>query len=391
METIQLIEYTSAFFPRHFIPEDVGEALWHNYHPQITVEFPSPKTAGRWKLTSQGWVGHIPLTPEFHIALHPKVPLLNLLGMLEYAYHLKSFCWLSGLINCHSLEEFYNHLALVLAKQILERCRQGIYRTYMPKKNQLAYIRGRLNLEKTIQKPWTIKPSCDYQEYTGDIEDNQILAWTLRCIIYSRICQERILPVVRETYHTLQGCVTLQQFQPADCLGRQYNRLNEDYRPLHALCRFFLENTAPSHQLGNRTMLPFLVNMGRLYELFVAEWLKAHLPPGLFLKYQEQINIGNTVQFQTDLVLYEFGDGTPRYILDTKYKVPTVPDTGDITQVVAYGLSKGCREAVLVYPAGLTQNLDEWIGNIHIRSLTFSLDGDLNQAGEVFLQSLLGT
>lgn len=230
----------------------------------------------------------------------------------------------------------------------------------------------------------------DYEEYTGDIEDNQIFPWTLHYITRSGVCKEWVLPTVRQAYHTLQGLVTLQSFKPGDCIGRQYNRLNEDYRPLHVLCRFFLENTAPSYQLGNQSMLPFLVDMARLYELFVAQWLKAHLPAGLFLRSQERVKIGNTVQFKTDLVLYESSSETPRYILDTKYKVPIAPSSNDITQVVAYAVSKNCHEAVLVYPAGSTQQLDEWIGDIRIRSLTFSLDGDLNQAGEAFLRDLLG-
>ncbi|MFB8790902.1 MAG: hypothetical protein U7123_19120 [Potamolinea sp.] len=90
--------------------------------------------------------------------------------------------------------------------------------------------------------------------------------------------------------------------------------------------------------------------MARLYELFVAEWLKAHLPADFSLKYQEPINISKMVQFKTDLVLYESGNITPRYILDTKYKVPDSPATSDISQVVTYALSKDCCEAVLVYP-----------------------------------------
>ena len=48
------------------------------------------------------------------------------------------------------------------------------------------------------------------------------------------------------------------------CVGRTYNRLNADYEPMHALCRFFLENSGPAHARGDRSMLPFLVNMPRL-------------------------------------------------------------------------------------------------------------------------------
>ncbi len=51
----------------------------------------------------------------------------NLLGMLEYAYNLKSFHFLDGLIDCNTLEKFYNRLANILVNRILVRCRQGLY------------------------------------------------------------------------------------------------------------------------------------------------------------------------------------------------------------------------------------------------------------------------
>lgn len=388
MSIIQLTEYKSLSVPREQIPESVVDELKQKYSTQLDVNLQYSKTGDLWKLTSRGWVGYIPLTPEFQIALYPKIGLSNLFGMLEYAYKLKSFRFLQGLIDCQSLNGLYSELALILAQRILDRCRQGIYRAYLPKTNQLSYVRGRINLRQAIQKPWNIKLSCGYEEYTSDIEDNQMLFWALRYITHSGICQERVLPTVRRAYHTLQGLVTLQPFKSEDCVGREYNRLNEDYRPLHAICRFFLDNTTPFHQLGNRTILPFLVDMARLYELFVAEWLKAHLSANFSLEYQEPINIGKMLQFKTDLVLYESGNITPRYILDTKYKVPDFPANSDISQVVTYAVSKDCCEAVLVYPTSFKNQLDERIGDIRVRSLTFAINGDLNQAGFAFLGEL---
>lgn len=392
MSAVQLIELTE-YLPRKFEREEIdyaiAETLWRKYNTQVAVDFPSPKTSRKWKLTCQGWVGHIPVTSEFHLALRPKVQLKNLFGMWEYAYQVKSFRFLEGLIDCESLEDFYSQLAHLLARRILDRGRKGFYRAYVPKTGQLAYIRGRLNIRQAIQKPWDVKLSCHYEEYSGDIEENQILAWTLFIIGRSGLCSERVSPTVRQAYHALQGFVRLQPYSPKDCVERLYNRLNEDYRPLHALCRFFLESSGASHERGDRTMLPFLVDMARLYELFVAEWLKIHLPQSLLLKFQERVNIGETVQFKTDLVLYDISTGTPRYILDTKYKILTAPATSDIAQVLAYAVSKDCHEAVLVYPTHVTNPLSEWVGDIRVRSLTFSLDGDLDQAGQAFLQDLL--
>lgn len=382
---IELTEYSSEEFEINEIEDAIAETLWRNYDREVTVDFPTPKTGNKWKLTAKGWVGHIPVTPDFHLSLLPKVPLGNLFGMLEYAYKLKSFHFLPGLVNCQSLEEFYSNLAHILAQRIINRCRKGFYRAYLPKTGNLAYVRGRLEMRQTIQKPWEVKLKCHYEEHTADIEENQILAWTLFIILRSGLCKERVLPKLRQAYHALQGLVTLKPFKPEDCLGRNYHRLNEDYQPLHALCRFFLENTGPSHEKGDRTMLPFLIDMAKLYELFVAEWLKENLPSHLLLKFQERINISDRISFKTDIVLYENSTGNPRYILDTKYKTPSYPASDDVAQVIAYAVSKECQEVILVYPTSLTYPLDKLIGNIRVRSLTFSLDGNLEDAGKSFL------
>jgi len=388
LQHIELTEYSSEEFEINEIEYAIGETLWRNYDKQVTVDFPTPKTGNKWKLTAKGWVGHIPVTPDFHVSLLPKVPLVNLFGMLEYAYELKSFRFLPGLVNCESLEEFYNNLAHVLAQRILDRCRKGFYRAYLPKTGNLAYVRGRLDMRQTIQKPWEVKLKCHYEEHTADIEENQILAWTLFIILRSGLCKERVLPKLRQAYHTLQGLVTLKQFKSEDCIGRNYHRLNEDYQSLHALCHFFLENTGPSHEKGDRTMLPFLIDMAKLYELFVAEWLKENLPSHLFLKFQERINISDRISFKTDIVLYENSTENPRYILDTKYKTPTSPASDDVAQVIAYAVSKQCQEVILVYPTSLTYPLDKFIGNIRVRSLTFSLNSNLEEAGKSFLKEL---
>jgi 5-methylcytosine-specific restriction enzyme subunit McrC len=389
---LSLEEYQPAFFPREQISEALGEMLWHTYGNQVAVDFPSPKTAGQWQLTSQGWVGHIPLTSELGLALIPKVSLDNLFGMLEYAYQLKSFRFLEGLTDCRSLEELYERLAHVLARRVLDRGRKGFYRTYVSETERLSFVRGRLDVWHTIRRPWDVQPQCHYQEHTADVTENQILAWTLLRIAHSGSCTERVLPTIRRAYHALHGFASIQPFGPRDCVGRLYNRLNEDYHPLHALCRFFLEHSGPSHEMGDHKVLPFLVNMGRLYELFVAEWLKAHLPQHVVLRAQETVDIGegDVLRFQIDLVLYDAETGKARCVLDTKYKAPNGPDPGDVAQVVAYAEMKGCNNAILVYPTPLPKPLDESIGNIRVQSMTFSLAGDLETAGRSFLHSLLG-
>ena len=58
--------------------------------------------------------------------------------------------------------------------------------------------------------------------------------------------------------------------------------------------------------------------------------------------------------------------------------------------MVAYAQAKGCNDAILVYLQPLRAPLDVWIGDVHVRTVSFSLANDLEQAGQAFLQNILG-
>ncbi|MEG4454602.1 5-methylcytosine restriction system specificity protein McrC [Microcoleus sp. N9_A1] len=385
---IELTEYQLATFEQDFIPESVGDKIYMNYAKEIEIEFPNRKTKYQWHLKSKGRVGNIPITPEFHIAIRPKVSINNLFGMIDYAYNLK-IKFPQGSIQCQSLQESYERLANILAQKILERCRKGLYRDYLSKTERLAYIRGRVDLRSALQKPWDVKLKCYYNEQTGDIEDNQILAWTLFIIGRSGFCRESVSSTVRKAFHALQGFVTLKHFKSEACIDRNYHRLNQDYQLLHALCRFFLDNTGPSHESGDREMLPFLIDMAKLYEQFVAEWLNVNTPKGFFVKQQHRVTHDKIYFDKMDLILRDIETNEILYVLDTKYKAPDKVENTDRNQVVTYATLLNCKNAILIYPQNLKAPIDQQIGDIRVRSLTFSLDSNLNEAGKTFLTSLL--
>ena len=386
---IELTEYVPRLVPQSDLAERDGEALWRKYGKQVLVEFPSPKTEGQWRLTSLGWVGFIPLTPLRHFLLLPRVSLGNLFRMWEYAYRLGHHPPPDGLTSTAAMAEFYSQLAGVLAKKVLLRLRKGIYKTYQSECDVLTYVRGTLDLRQRLRSPWDPRLTCEFQEHTADIEDNRILTWTLFCIAQSGLCRPETLPTVHAAYRGLRSLTDLEPSSPHDCLGRCYERLNEDYQPLHALCRFFLAHSGPQFKAGEHKMVPFLFEMPKLYEMFVAEWLQSHRTTRARFHphYRVSVDRAAGMSFDIDLVL-EDENGKPQCVLDTKYKLSQTPEEGDVAQVLAYALSIGCKQAVLVYPARLSRPIDIVVGDIGVRSASFILDGDLEAAGCEFLAEL---
>ena len=389
VRTIDLVEYESTELDRTELSDELAGVLWPHYAAQINVDFPSPKTANRWVLRPQGWVGQIPISRELILRLNPKTEIRNIFRMFEYAYRLRQFLMPEGIIETGALEDVFESLAVVLSRRVIARARKGFYRAYVPLTADLTYLRGRLDVGRLCRAPWNVKLTCQYSDHTPDVEDNRIPAWTLFLIGRAGLGGEKRGNVVGRAFRTLQGSVTLTNYGPESCVDRRYNRLNEDYASIHALCRFFLSHTGPTHRGGAHGMLPFLIDMAQLYEAFVAEWLRIHLPSQFTIKRQERVIFGaGSPEFIIDLVLYDELGKQPLWVLDTKYKAPSHAAQEDIYQIVTYAKLMNCREAILIYPIGLAQPLDIEIGDVHVRSLRFAVDGDLERAGQDFLSLL---
>lgn len=388
-----LVEHETTFLPADAMTQEEGEVLWQKYGRQVEVTFPSPVTHNRWRLSVGGWVGYLPVTEDLAVEVKPKVGVHNLFRMLEYAYRLESFKVLDDLFRADTLRDLYERLADLLSRMVLDRARRGLYHAYVPRDERLPYVRGRLDARERSLSPWTVDLPCAYEDHTADIEDNRILSWTLFVVSRSgSLTEDRALPNVRRAYRTLHGAVQTQPLGPGTCTDRFYNRLNADYEPIHALCRFFLENTGPTHERGGRSMLPFMVNMPRLYELFVSEWLRVHLPSTVSLRGQEKADLDDKsgLYFEIDLVLRDTLTDEVICVMDTKYKDALKPSPNDVAQIVAYAEKMRCEEAVLVYPRDLPTTFEAWVGDIRVRSLSFSLDGDMDQAGHRFMRTVLG-
>ncbi len=365
--------------------------LCRRHSNALAVEFPSPRTDGNWVLTPLGRVGRIPLDETRSLVLEPKTPIANLFRMLEYAYNVSGLEFLDGAASSGSIEDVYEKLAHVLSKRIIDRARKGLYRSYVSRSEDLSVVRERLDVQRIMRKPWRVSPHCHYHELTTDVEENQLLAWTLFVLMRARLDREDVRRSVRRAHRTLQGSVSQIPFDASDCIGRSYTRLTDDYRPLHAICRFFLEFSGPSVYQGDKEMIPFLVDMGQLFEAFVGEWMSRNLPEGFRLVSSERYQAGIDRSFILDLVLYDIdtaGSQRARYVIDTKYKAIDASSNSDVYQAVTYALAKGCTEAVLVYPTPLRHPLDIEVGGIRVRSATFDLRGDLEDAGSALLREL---
>lgn len=355
----------------------------------------APLDDRHWHLTPLGYIGSIPLRRDLLLAIRPKTAIRNVFRMIEYAYML-DYRLFDALRGGGSLRDFFDSLAVGLARRILLRVRRGAYRAYRTREERLKSLRGRLDLPRFVRSDWKPELPCRYDLQTADNEENRILLWTLYTILQSSCASARALPEIRRAYRALSGLASLRHCSPRDCVGRVYNRLNRDYEPMHVLCRFFLDNLGPTHGGGDRPTPAFLINMEGLFERFTAEWLRSSpelLRRGLRVSRQDRavIDEASRTTFVFDILLRDVETGRTRFVIDTKYKVPEKPSNDDLYQVVSYAAQQGCDRSVLVYPEELRRPLDAQVGDVRVRSLAFRLDEEelsLDAAGNALLREL---
>jgi 5-methylcytosine-specific restriction enzyme subunit McrC len=388
-----LEEYEKKEVDQNELDEETAKFLLDNFSSEVEVRFPNLKRNDKWELINQGFVGYIALPGDNAIVLKPKVELGNVFAMMEYAYGLGEFDF-STVYDSESVEGFYDRIANILAENVIDRRRRGLYRSYVEKEEETQRIKGRIDFTRTLKKPWDPKAHIKYSEMTADNEDNQILFYTLnRISSASSLCRDGTLRKARRGIRSMKGGITYNEFRASDCTGKSYNRLNSDYERLHALCRLILDNSGPSYEVGKKQMVPFNVDMADLFQEFVTEWLRQNLLERFRVKREEEVTLteydhSRDLKYRIDIVLYDREVGEVVCVIDTKYKAHERPETGDISQMVGYAKAKDTEETLLLYPEDLNEALDVQLDDVHVQNITFELGNDLQKNGEDFVEDL---
>ena len=396
---IEIREEQDTSFSASALDVDIARTLLDDR--RFEFDWPNPGNEFQYRIRSCGLVGIVPVG-ESVIVIEPKAPVSSIFGMLEVAYDLPSFELLEGETNIGSLEEFVERVVSILAKRVLDRVRRGLYQQYVGHVDDLVYVRGRVdtrgNLRNAVRKNPAVR--CRFEDLTPELEDNEILLWALFVASRLRLRRPEIADQVRRAYRAMAGSIRLVEKSPQSCIARLYNRLNDDYRPMHGLSRLLLEHAGPHLADGNRTFIPFCLDMPTLFESFVAKWLAIHLPHELEAVPQcsAKLRANVPLRFVVDVLIRD--RRTKRYVavLDTKYKIAERPKETDIQQVVAYAVRMGVNHAFLVYPSRAGADVVVTVSPtgegldsraVEVRSLFFDIGSGLEEAGTHFLQALL--
>jgi 5-methylcytosine-specific restriction enzyme subunit McrC len=245
-------------------------------------------------------------------------------------------------------------------------------------------VRGRINFTEDVRQNYILRQRtyCRFDEFTWDIPENQIVRQ-----VSHFLSGWRFLPQTRLRLCQIDaelGEVTRTQFSATDVDKIHYHRLNEDYRPLHQLCRLFLEGASVSEGLGEFSFRAFLLDMNKLFEDFVCQILREKALGRLSVDSQEWVYLDQDkrVLMRPDILISRAG----AVILsaDCKYKRLEENEfkNHDVYQLLAYCTATNSHKGMLVYPLHLRGTREEiQILNIGtcVRQITIDLGQEFNE------------
>jgi 5-methylcytosine-specific restriction enzyme subunit McrC len=281
----------------------------------------------------------------------PKVPIRNFFYMLAVSFDLEP-SFLDETAAFQRIDEIFEFVIRYFAELVDHRIRDGLYRNYRETEDNLMVVRGRIGFDQDIRLNHILRHRtyCRFAEFTWDITENQIIRqvvdlvrhWATKPDLRGELFRiDRVLSEVTPTRHTAS---VIDQFT--------YHRLNDDYEPIHKLCRLFLEGSTLSEDSGMFEFRTFLFNMNDLFERFVTAALRQRLPHGLQLIPQQvnHLDDDHRIRMRPDIVIRE--RGMPVLVADCKYKRLGEEEFKhpDNYQMLAYCTALGLERGILIYP-----------------------------------------
>ena len=206
------------------------------------------------------------------------IPIQNIYYMLSYAFQTLQAENYKDLAaeNFHNTAEL---CAAILDKGIGIQLKHGLRRDYVSKSESLSTLQGKLNISESIKTQTMLKKQmiCTYDEFSTNIQFNQIIKSTVLLLLKANITNSRkksprkLLLFFSDVNEIDLHFVNWNQ---------QYNRSNQNYQMLIGMCYLVYKGLLTTQNNGTTKLMDFFdgQRMCRLYEKFLLEYYRKEHP-----------------------------------------------------------------------------------------------------------------
>lgn len=204
----------------------------------------------------------------------------NIYHMLAYAFQSLEQGSDEDLM-AESFEEIYDLMAAILAKGIGTRLKQGLYREYINRREELPVLRGKIDIRGCIRNRRAQKCllTCEHDELSENNLLNQILKTTVLLLLRNARVKEKYKDELKKE---LLFFSNVDAIDPVSIKWHllQFRRNQQSYRILIGICQLIIEGMLITTDTGDYRLASFFdeQRMCRLYEKFLLEYYRRHFP-----------------------------------------------------------------------------------------------------------------
>lgn len=303
------------------------------------------------------------------------IPVQNLFYLLCYAWDEVGELDSAEARQLDEFDRLEDLFGWVLARSVIRLARRGLDRSYVPFQEELAGVRGKIELDETVRSNTLVRNRlvCSFEDLSTNVLHNQILASTLAMLSRTDTLAPKARTEVRRALTRMSG-VTERPLSLRVFSRIQLDRNRRRYRFPIQVCRLLLQARIVDPVTGGTRFLdvgPEELVMWRVFEKFAARFYRREthyrVRPQTRLQWWALESVGpgsegRIPQMRPDLLL-----STPerRIILDTKYyKGGGLGDedaaklrAGHLYQMFAYVMNRERakpdgpqHEGILLYP-----------------------------------------
>ena len=206
------------------------------------------------------------------------IPIQNIYYMLSYAFQTLQAENYKDLAaeNFHNTAEL---CAAILDKGIGIQLKHGLRRDYVSKSESLSTLQGKLNISESIKTQTMLKKQmiCTYDEFSTNIQFNQIIKSTVLLLLKANITNSR-----KKSLRKL--LLFFSDVNEIDLhfvnWNQQYNRSNQNYQMFIGMCYLVYKGLLTTQNNGTTKLMDFFdgQRMCRLYEKFLLEYYRKEHP-----------------------------------------------------------------------------------------------------------------
>lgn len=247
----------------------------------------------------------------------------NIYYMLSYAFQTLNQDVYKN-VAVESFDEMYDLLAAILAKGIGLQLKQGLYREYINRQEDLPVMRGKIDMPGTIKNKLSHKRmlTCNYDELSENNSFNQIIKTTVVMLLRSAKVKSEYKDDLKKKMLFFSN---IDMLEPSSIRWSsiRFQRNNQTYRMLISICQLIMEGMLITTDAGEYKLASFIdeQRMCRLYEKFLLEYYAKHFPQLKVSAAQIPWSVDDGVTtmlpvMQTDIHLQK---GNDVLIIDAKY------------------------------------------------------------------------